>query len=111
MRHILLLALLTLPAAASAQTARPPVSNPTAGPSSTPAPVPSIPPGTPQTGATTMPPERIAPSAGGGTADPTDTSLPNASPLSGSPPSLNPGTNQVAPRGGGAGPQTPNLSR
>ncbi len=109
MRLTLFAAMLALPAVAVAQTGTPPVSNPTAGPSSTPAPVPSVPPGTPQTGATSIPPERIAP-PGSGTGNATDTSMPNAAPLSGAPSSLNPGTNQVAPRGSGdAG--TPNLSR
>ena len=98
MRPILFLATLALPLAAHAQGTTPPISNPAAGPATTPAPVPSVTPGMPQTGAPNIPPERIAP-PGGGTADSTDTSMPNASPLSSAPPSLNPGTNQAAPRG------------
>ena len=106
MRPILLAAVLALPVLAHAQTNTPPGG----GSAFTPAPVPSLPPGTPQTGQTTVPPERIAP-PGTGTADSTDTSSPNTSPLSGPPSSLNPGTNQRSPGGASVDPVTPNLSR
>ncbi len=110
MRSIFLLAALALPFAASAQTTTPPVSNPAAGPATTPAPVPSVTPGTPQTGAPSIPPERIAPSAGGAGGS-TDSSMPNAAPLSGPPPSINSGTGQMAPHGTTQAPLPPNQSR
>ena len=113
MRSIFLLAALALPFAASAQTttpSRPPISNPAAGPATTPAPVPSVTPGTPQTGAPNIPPERIAPSAGG-TAGSSDGSMPSSSPLSGAPPSVNSGTGQMAPHGDSPTRLPPNQSR
>lgn len=113
MRAIFLLPIVgvaVLPLSVEAQTTAPPISNPAAGPATTPAPVPSVPPGTPQTGAPSIPPEQIAPPLRG-TANSSDTSMPNATPFSGPPPSLNPGTNQTTPRGGSEGPATPNLSR
>jgi hypothetical protein len=110
MRSIFLLAALALPFAASAQTTTPPISNPAAGPGSTPAPVPSVTPGTPQTGAPNIPPERIAPSAGGAGGS-SDSSLPNAAPLSGQPPSINSGTGQIAPHGASQPPLRPSQTR
>ncbi len=98
MRPILLLAAaLALPWAAFAQTTAPPppVSNPAAGPAFTPAPVPSVPPGTPQTGAPTIPPEQIAPADRAGSHTP-DAGPANATPFSGAPATITPGTGGTA---------------
>ena len=59
-------------------------------PVTTPAPVPSVPPGTPQTGAPTVPPEIVSPAARPGGAA-TDAGPPNSSPFSGAPTALVPG--------------------
>ncbi len=108
MRLTLFAAMLALPMLAQAQTNT--QTPPPGGSAFTPAPVPSVPPSTSQTDGAVAPAERIAP-PGTGTADQTDTSLPNASPLSGPPSSLNPGTNQAAPRGSSVDPVTPSQSR
>jgi hypothetical protein len=94
LRSLLIAGLLLLPLAARAQPAAPDAT--AKAPTTTPAPVPSIPPGTPQTGAPSVPPEVVAPAAppGGATSD---SGPSNATPFSGPPTTLAPGTERQSP--------------
>jgi hypothetical protein len=113
MRSLFLIAALALPGTALAQAnaPAPTVSNPSAGPAMTPAPVPSVPPATPQTGGISIPPEQIAPAdRAGGRAS--DAGPPNASPFSGAPTTMPPGSERgTSDRGSSSGGGLPPLSR
>ncbi|MBV9655832.1 MAG: hypothetical protein JOZ42_14855 [Acetobacteraceae bacterium] len=107
-RLLLAASLVVLPVAVEAQPAAPDAT--AKAPITTPAPVPSIPPGTPQTGAASVPPEVVAPAAPPGGAA-SDTGPSNATPFSGAPTTLTPGTERASPdTSRGAGPGSP-LSR
>jgi hypothetical protein len=109
LRLALIAGLLCVAAAAEAQPVAPDAT--AKAPVTTPAPVPSVPPGTPQTGAPTIPPEIVSPAARPGGAA-TDAGPPNSSPFSGAPTALVPGEARQSPDApAGSGSATPPLSR
>ncbi len=108
-RLSVLVGLLALPALAQAQSVTPDAT--AKAPVTTPAPVPSIPPGTPQTGAPSVPAEIVAPAAPPGGAA-TDSGPANSSPFSGAPTTLVPGAGRQSPDApANSGSAAPPLSR